>query len=547
MQGTVFLKSQPMLPEINYMDAKLLNDTLINLTNRVNTGEFPEAFSGAVALLKEIENIANKELRDKFLFNISGLLIDIGGMAANEESSDMGLQLIEENKNAFIAISGEAEYYYNLSNAKSNLVKESNPFNHTFESIEQLIEIKSLLWKSVKIHKKNSEPTPPQTLVNLANILKRQFRLSESLYFYDRVNQLNLDIPQAWINRSETLKILNQVSGSLSLKMMHEVKLGYERVVASQEIPPLWREQYQRYVEHLEEQIVDTYAEVDVDVVERETEAHETRKEFESLSDFRKVVLTKHLSLSEHGLYCACSGSARDNLTIPTGSGISGGFIPAMEMVLNRLKSEFSLARRFYYEYLHEKTDEESMHESCYSELFNDELLGLNIEKLRTAFRLCFGILDKIAAAICDLYNVSPSNGIIYFQGFWQLDQGGRREIFEKIKTPGLLALYSLATDLNERKDGELAFYKQWRNDLEHKFVVIHEQETPKDIYGSYKINEKIIMISEADFIDHLEQLLQITRSAIFSFVFCVREKGNHESNPDGAYLRNTITRKDYF
>lgn len=529
------------------MDARSLNDTLINLTKRVDAGDFSEAFSGAAALLKEIENIANKELRDKFLFNISGLFIDIGGMAANERSSEIGFKLIEENKYAFIAISGEAEYYYNLSNAKSNLIKESNPFNHTFESIEQLIEIKSLLWKSVKANRKNSEPTPPQTLVNLANILKRQFRLSESLYFYDRVNQLNLDIPQAWINRSETLKILNQVSGSLSLQMMHEVKAGYERVISSQEIPPLWREQYQHYVEHLEKQIVDTYAEEDIDVVDRETEAHETRKEFDSLSHFRKMVLTKHLSLSEHGLYCACSGSARDNLTIPTGSGIRGSFVPAMEMVLNRLKSEFSLARRFYYEYLHEKTDEESTHESCYSELFNDELLGINIEKLRTAFRLCFGILDKIAAAICDLYDVSPPNGTIYFQGFWQLDQGGRREIFERIKTPGLLALYSLATDLNERKDGELAFFKQWRNDLEHKFVVIHEQETPNDLYDSYKINDKIILISEVEFIAQLEQLLQITRSAIFSFVFCVREKGSHENNPDGIYIQNTINRKDYF
>ncbi|MEB0044116.1 MULTISPECIES: LA2681 family HEPN domain-containing protein [unclassified Pseudomonas] len=528
------------------MEAKSINDTLINLTRRVDAGEFSEAFSGSVDLLKEIELISNKELRDRFLFNISGLFIDIGGMAGNERSSEMGLNLIEENKSAFMAISGEAEYYYNLSNAKTNLIKESNPFNHTFESIEQLIEIKSLLWKSVKTHRKNGEPTPPQTLVNLANILKRQFRLSESLYFYDRVNQLSLDIPQAWINRSETLKILNQVSGSFSLQMMHEIKAGYERVTSSREIPPLWREQYQRYVEHLEEKIVETCAEADVEILDRETEDHETRKEFDSLSDFRKMVLIKHLSLSEHGLYCACSGSARDNLTIPTGSGVNGSFVPAMEMVLNRLKSEFSLARRFYYEYLHEKTDEESMHESCYSELFNDELLGLNIEKLRTAFRLCFGILDKIAAAICDLYDVPPSNGSIYFQGFWQLDQGGRREIFEKIKTPGLLALYSLATDLNERKDGELAFFKQWRNDLEHKFVVIHEQQIPNDLYGSHKMNNKVIMISEMEFIEHLEQLLQITRSAIFSFVFCVREKGNQESNPDELYIQNIIHRKDY-
>ncbi|MBJ2221244.1 LA2681 family HEPN domain-containing protein [Pseudomonas sp. MF7453] len=528
------------------MNARQLNDKLINLTKLVDLGNFTEAFSGGVALLEEIQSMDNVELRGIFLLNISGLFIDIGGMADNEQSAEIGLHLIEKNKTTFIEILGEGEYYYNLSNAKTNLIKESNPFKHTFKSIEQLIEIKSLLWKSIKHNKKNRTPTPPETLVNLANILKRQFRISESLYFYDKVNQLNLDIPQAWINRSETLKILNQVSGSFSLKMMHEIKNGYEKVILSQEIPPTWREQYQLHITQLEAQILNTYAEADIDLVDHETEVNETLKEFENLSHFRKMILTKHLSLSEHGLYCACSGSARDNLTIPTESGVSGSSVPAMEMVLNRLKSEFSLARRFFYDYFYEKTDEESAHESCYSELFNDELLGLNIEKLRTSFRLCFGILDKIAAAICDLYKVHPSNGIIYFQGFWQLDQGGRREIFESIKTPGLLALYSLATDLNERKDGELAFFKQWRNDLEHKFVVIHEQETPSDVYGSYKMNEKIIMISESEFIEHLEQLLQITRSAIFSFVFCIREKEDQEKNPNIAYAKTMIHRKDH-
>lgn len=528
------------------MKMESIHKEIIQLGCLVDSGDFPTCFSKAVTILEKIEKITDNKFREHFLFNLSGIFIDIGAMQPNELSAELGLKIIEENKEAFIEISGEGEYYYNLSNARANFIAESNPFNHTFESIEQLIEIKSLLWKAVKCNRRDSKPTPPQTLVNLANILKRQFRLSEALYFYDRVNDLNLDIPQSWINRSETLKMLNQVSGSFSFQMMHEVKAGYEKVISSAEIPPSWREYYQKQVKHHENKIADAYTESGIEMVDRDTEQHETLKEFESLSDFRRFVLTKHLSLSEHGLYCACAGSARDNLTIPTGSGIYGDFVPAMEMVLNRLKSEFSLARRFHYEYLNEKVDEESLHESCYSELFNDELLGINIEKLRTAFRLCFGILDKIAAAICDLYQVQPSNGSIYFQGFWQLDQAGRREKFEKIKTPGLLALYSLATDLNERKDGELAFFKQWRNDLEHKFVVIHESVDPIDIYDSFKSNDKIITIVESDFLEHLEQLLQITRSAIFSFVFCVREKGLQEKKNDGIYVQNTIGRKDY-
>ena len=63
----------------------------------------------------------------------------------------------------------------------------------------------------------------------------------------------------------------------------------------------------------------------------------------------------------------------------------------------------------------------------------------------------------------------------IYFQTFWQLDVDNRRQRFEDIKSHGLLALYSIATDLNKNKGGELAFYKEWRNGLEHKFLVVQK------------------------------------------------------------------------
>lgn len=87
-------------------------------------------------------------------------------------------------------------------------------------------------------------------------------------------------------------------------------------------------------------------------------------------------------------------------------------------MVLNRLKLEFSFARRLYFEYLAEEQDYELLHDSCFSELFNDELFVIDVEKLRTACR-SFGILDKIGIAICELFDLYPPNGTVYFQSFW--------------------------------------------------------------------------------------------------------------------------------
>ena len=394
-----------------------------------------------------------------------------------------------------------------------------------------MIELKTYYWKAIKFAKEEYENVPPEYIVNLGNSLKRQFRLVEALACYDTINQLNLGIPQSWVNRSETLELLNQMSNTFTISMLNEIKKGYDFCTISNSIPEQWREGYKHYSINVEKQINDMIVKEDITLDEYEN--NHLKEEYSQLSQNRKFYLNEHLSLSEHGLYCKCNGSARDNLTIPTLNGITGEYIIPMEFVLNRLKSEFIFARQMYYEFLHDNNDKSIKYESCFSELHNDDILNIDIEKARTSFRICFGILDKIGVAICDLYNLYPKNNIVYFQNFWQLDKDNRREKFERIKTPGLLALYSIATDLNNRKDGELAFFKDWKNDLEHKFVVIHKNEIPIDDYDTYSFFEDILFIQESELIENLKILLQLTRSAIFSFVYMVREDALQNEKKD--------------
>ncbi|MEJ2373827.1 MAG: LA2681 family HEPN domain-containing protein, partial [Sulfurimonas sp.] len=168
---------------------------------------------------------------------------------------------------------------------------------------------------------------------------------------------------------------------------------------------------------------------------------------------------------------------------------------------------------------------------------------GIPVEKLRTSFRLCFGILDKIAIAICELYDVKP-NGQIYFQNFWRLDEVGRRDKFESIKNPGLLALYSIATDLNLHKDGEWSHFKNWRNSLEHGLFIVLEDDYNIDPYDTFYITADIEKISIKEFTKFLEQLLQLTRSAIFSFVFSVRYFALQSDDKGGLHCE--LNRKNF-
>jgi len=488
---------------------------LEDINNLIDNGDFKLAF-------KKIQYILNKNDIKKDYSILSYLAmysIDIGGLDSNKEASSIGIKILEDNKNEIFKIMDKSSFYYNLGNAKTNFIP--NEFildiknNQSFYDIEKLVEIKSCYWKAIKYSLESN--IVPEYIVNLGNILKRQFRLVEALDCYDRVNKLYLDIPQSWINKSESLILLHQISDTYTIKMLEEIKNGYINAISSKKTPPQWIEYYKKLIEDYETQIQEIYTKENIDIdIE---DIHQTQLEYQQLSNLRKFYLDKNLSLSEHGLYCKCNGSSVDDLRIFI-KYIDTDIMLFTEKILNHIKSEFSFSRSLYYEYLANKTSTKTNNESFYFD-FDSEVFGLDIEKIKTSFKLCFGILDKIGMAICELYDLYPANNIVYFQNFWQLDRDNRRKKFEKIKTPALLALYSIATDLNDKKDGEWAFFKKYRNNLEHKFMVIYKNKKPNN---SYQFKDEIIFVEESIFIKNLEQLLQLTRSAIFSFVFMVRE-----------------------
>lgn len=511
----------------------------------LNVGDFSQAFIEAQALLKTIETSGDD--RDDYylmLFNVAGYFIDIGSMSSDIEIVTIGYNLIKDNQAEMLDQIPVSDFYYNLANAHSSMISEPNPFNHTFETIEELVQLKHLYWKALKATTVTQKEPPYELIVNLANSLKRQFRLVEALMLYDNALSSNPNCTQALVNRCETLLMLNAITSTHSLQMLDQIVSGYTQASKGKDIPESWAKYYLNLAQYHQNQIDDIC--LKANIFRSNDDTHETEAEFNELSEYRKFCLKNHLSLSEHGLYCHCSGSARDNLTIPNDSGVIGNFIAPMEMVLNRLKSEFSFARKLYYDYLNQEQDDDLLHESCFSELFNDELLGVDIEKLRTSFRLCFGILDKIGVAVCELFGLYPQNGNVSFQSFWQLDRNKRREMFEAVKSPGLLALYSIASDLNDRKDGEWAFFKTWRNDLEHKFFIVHKGEKPVDLYNTYHFFDDTAFIKESDFINFLEHMLQITRSAIFSFTLMVRHEGTKNIDDNFITLPQRMHRKNF-
>lgn len=522
--------------DINYVVSKMRH-----VNDLINSGEFDSAYENVKEILKNINNIntinANKII---ILSNLAGNLIDIGSFSNVKSIAEEGLGMFINNKDDILTIMSKSSYYYNVANGMGAAL-EFNPHGDAdIATFIKLNEVKNNYWKSFKFSREDGG-TRPELMVNLANTLKRQYRISESLDYYEQAIFMDDSIPQAWVNRSEALELLNELSTTFSYKMINEVIRGYECAIKTGKCIPSWKATYLRKIKYnegiLSELCVDTAEDIN-------TDERLTREEYDALSHYQRFCIDNKLMLSDHSLYCNCYASSKDNITIATTEkGVFGDFIVPMEMVLNRLKAEYSLARKMLFEYKigSEFFDEDS--KACYSELYNGEVLYENVEKLRVAFRSCFGVLDKIAVALCKLFDLKPDRGHIYFHNFWQVHDEKRKSKINKINNKGLLGLFSIAMDLNDR-NGELAFFRDWRNDLEHKLLVIHEKGILVDLYNSYSFFDEVKFIEKEEFEQHLLQLMKIVKSAVILFVYTIRIEGKRNIPDDVLTITNTIERK---
>jgi hypothetical protein len=208
---------------------------------------------------------------------------------------------------------------------------------------------------------------------------------------------------------------------------------------------------------------------------------------------------------------------------------VTGDLIPRLELILNRLKAEFGTARLLYYHATQESSWDLHDHEVTYAELFEGETVSMKTELLRTSFRLCLGILDKIALGVCELYDIADPQENLHLESFWRpAARKGKAstrwdELTTKSRNPSLVALYSQATDLGS--DGEWAVFKTWRNDLEHRFLILTREPTPPDAWKARQGTFDTRCITIKEFSDRTLHLMQFTRSAIFNFTYCARRE----------------------
>ncbi len=396
------------------------------------------------------------------------------------------------------------------------------------ESIKQHLQ-KTITnyWKALKINTDQNERY--NQVNNIANSLAFAGRFVEALDMLKSNYQTDASRFQSfasWSITAEKLKHFAILPDSISYNCV--VAENYLKAINA-DSDPYRKEELSQDLNRLREILFQNGVDLSEDLL---TKNHlEEYKEFDGFSEYRKFVLNEHLSLNEHALHCFCKNSEKDNLNIGFGTGsyhvLNNNNFIKIERSLSRIKSEYSFARLLYYKYLKFKDDNDLNYSKYYIDSDIDDLKSLGnvecesfeLEHLRTAYRISYSILDKIARILLLLYNIDAENKHYYFENVFNLFP----QLKEK-KNQHLYALYSMTLDLSREKTdfkGALKIFKDIRNKFEHDILVITPNSTNLE-YGEINVNE---------FASYLKELLKITRASIFSVVFLIRTETIIEMN----------------
>ena len=474
------------------------------------------------------------------LARIAGLLVDIGSEGHIEAAIKAGLALHEDHRAHLIGLFTLASIEYNLGNAKSSLAELHTPNHFVTPGLadhDLLLAAKNHYWVALKAHHQD-DTFAHKLRTNLGNALRKSGRITEALTAYDDVIDSDPSFVMAHFHRALSLLVLERLSGTRTTSLLWQAANEYEIAANASDARP----QIRAVASTMREYVVKRLAKRGKTLEQLQRDSQQPQSEVRNHSEYRQFTLEHHLGLSEHSLYCRCNGARRDDLMIATKTTpLVGDCVPRLEFVLNRLKAEFGTARLLYYQAVHDQSWDLHEHEITYAELFEGEQISVRTELLRTSFRLCLGILDKIALGVCELYDVADPAEKVYFESFWRPKATKGKAstrwdtLVAKSENPGLVALYSQASDVQSQ--GEWSVFKTWRNDLEHRFLILTDDLSREDILHAREGTFGTRCIARAEFTKRVLSLLQFTRSAIFNFTYCARHETRARSDKPSTTL----------
>lgn len=264
-------------------------------------------------------------------------------------------------------------------------------------------------------------------------------------------------------------------------------------------------------------------------------DAHEAAGE----AEYRHWCLEKTLFLNPLNDLGAVSIAARDVLNLPDIT-TPVDEPPAVVGMFNELKQGFATARWLLWEGMHSTETHFSDREVLLHCTYDGATYGLATEKVKTAFRLAYSILDKIAYFVNFYLQLGIPERGVSFRSIWRdKNNGPMREYFVKSENWPFRGLFWLSKDffeveMRDSTEPEARSLAELRNHLEHKYVKVLDVTTPE--YNTGPLNDTLAhMISRTDLEQRTLRLMQLVRSALIYLSLGVhREERNRKESYQG-------------
>lgn len=146
------------MEDTDYSKITYTNLQLANASKMIEKGQFEESYKLCLYLKDLLEEVSNSTEPNfcSTLYRLGMLFVDLGNMASNNKAAELDINIMESE--VFASILTCDSYYYNLGNAKSNLIRSAfgDQLDTNVELIKQLVEVSSLFFKAVLSCRKQS-------------------------------------------------------------------------------------------------------------------------------------------------------------------------------------------------------------------------------------------------------------------------------------------------------------------------------------------------------------------------------------------------------
>lgn len=478
--------------------------------------------------LKRLTERSIQKMSDTQALDHIGLLIDHSSDARFERGAQRALYLLDELERRAVVPEQAALLQYYRANAwsvKADLASHSRPWDWEQQEKQQQI----LALSRATSHEGFAELDPIrqcQILTNRANLLNSVGRCIDAMEGWDQALRIFPRFAMAHGNRAAGLKhyaLSLHDSGHQALFLLRAyeaaVRAGAHDAVFGDDYPP---------------EIPAAFA-----ALATEIKSHVPLDQIRENQNFDGFSLGRGRRERAYRLWCLehrlflnplndlgpHSIAAHDVLTLPSltehHSVERSGRMPPIIGFFNQMKQEFVSARFTLFEGI----SSEGVHFSDRDVLLYDTLdypsYSLAMERMRTSFRIAYSLLDKVAFLIDNYWSLRKKPDRISFRNIWMKE--GTTKLTPKFlayENQPLRGLFWLSKEifdeeLSQSTNPDARELHELRNQLEHKYLQVHESWAPARIAPSGGSGELGKSISSSEMEAKTLRVIKIARSAL--------------------------------